>query len=121
MGGYKVHRNPSSSSLTIEDVWRAGEPRCQSLCRSFSPPEVANRVAKFIVPLGPTRRKCSDLIAPRPAIPRLGDQFHFAQDGILAARFEKAALVIEAVRFPRQNRTEIETETVDVHLFHPIT
>src|SRR5881397_1302563 len=23
VGGYKVHRNPSSSSLTIEDVWRA--------------------------------------------------------------------------------------------------
>ena len=59
--------------------------------------------------------KCAHLIAARTAVPRLRNQLDGAQHRVLAARFQKAALLVEAVRLARQNRAEIEAETIDMH------
>src|SRR5262249_39525108 len=83
-------------------------------------PEVADIVAELVVPLGPSRRESADLVAARPAIPRLGDEFDGAEYRVLADRFEEAALIVEAVRLAREDGAEIKAEAIDVGLLHPV-
>src|SRR5579883_1958836 len=78
------------------------------------------RVAERVVPLGPARREAADLIAARAAIPRFRDQLDLRQKRVLPDRLEESALGLEAVRLARQNRAEIEPESVDAHLARPI-
>src|ERR1700730_16543733 len=120
MGGDEVDARPGLSATKVELVGRGAETRRQGLRTGFAAPIVADCVPERVVPFGPARRKPADLIASGPAIPRLGDQLHLGEPGILAYRFEKAALGFEAVRFARENRAEIEAETVDAHLADPI-
>src|SRR5580704_8045899 len=83
-------------------------------------PEVADRVAEFIVPLRPARRETPDLIAAWTAIPWFCDQLHRFKRRVLAAGLEKSRLIIEAIWFAGEDGAEIETETVDMGLVDPI-
>ncbi len=90
------------------------------LALAIAAPEVAHGVAERVVPLRPARREAADLIAARPAVPRLGDELDFREQRILPDRFEEAALGLEAIGLARKDRAEVEAEPVDPHLAHPV-
>ena len=119
MGGDEIDAGPGLAAAVIEDVAGRAKPRGEGARRCLTAPEIAHRVAEFVVPFGPARRKAADLVAAGPAIPRLGDQLDGAQHRVLAARFEEAALIVEAVRLAREDRAEIEAEAVDMGLAAP--
>ena len=121
MRRHEVYGGPWPSPLVIENVAGCAQARSQSRRRRLSTPEIANRISKSIVPLRPSRREATDLITSRSAIPRLRDEFDAPQHRVLAAGLQKAALIVEAVRFARQNCPEIKSETVNVHFFDPIS
>src|SRR6185312_11336564 len=73
------------------------------------------------VPFRPGRWKISDLITALAHIPRLGDQFYLRQDRILPDDLEKGVELVHASAVAGQSRREIETESVYMHLGHPIT
>ena len=90
-------------------------------------PETAGVVAETVVPLHPVFLEIADLITAAAAIPRLGDQFAFRQDGIGFQRLiERVILVKVAVggialaSAPHDGR-QIETETVNPHFLRPKT
>jgi len=43
------------------------------------------------------------------------------QGRVLADGFEESALIVEAVGLARENRAEIEAESVDMRKLHPVT
>src|SRR4029077_615781 len=77
-------------------------------------------IPKTVVPLGPSRRKASDLITAWPAIPRLGDELHLAEDWILPAGIKKATTLIKPVWLSGQNGCQVEAEAVNPHLLNPV-
>ncbi len=60
------------------------------------------------------------MIAAGPDIPRFGNELHAGQDRVLAARVEEAAALVEAVILTRQDRGQVETEAIHVHLGDPV-
>src|SRR5246127_1352981 len=121
MNGDEIDRRRGFTPAVIKQVARRAQPRSKGACRRGSAPEVPHGIAKLVVPLCPAGRKAADLVAARPAIPRLGNQFYSAQLGILAAGLEKSALTIEAFRLSREDRAEIEPKAVDMGLACPVT
>src|SRR5215813_5563217 len=99
--------------MIVEDVAGSTEARRERAGRSVAFPEGARGITEFVVPLCPAWRKAADLVAARTAIPRFGDQFDSAEHGILAARLEEAALVVEAVWLAGENRAEIKAKAID--------
>src|SRR5690606_41347509 len=61
-------------------------------------PVIADGIAIFVVPFGPTGRKATHLIAARTNIPRLADQFDLREHRVLPHRVEKAAALVKALR-----------------------
>ena len=120
MGGDEVDARPGLSPAKVELVGRSAEPRRERLRAGFAAPEVADVIAKPVVPLGPARRKSAHLIAAGTAIPRFGDQLDLGKQRVLPDHFEKTALGAEAVGLARQDRTEIEAESVDPGFAHPV-
>src|SRR5471030_906311 len=92
------------------------------LCRHtlFALPELAYGIAEFVVPLGPARRKTTDLISAGTAIPRLGDQLHAGENRVLTATVEEPAAFIETVGLAAEDSGKIKAETVHVHLGDPV-
>ena len=118
--GDEIDARPRLAAAEVELVGRGAEARRERPGARLAAPEVAHRVAKRIVPLGPAGREAADLIAARAAVPRLGDQLHFREQRVLADRLEEAALGFEAVGLAREDRAEVEAEAVDLHLAHPV-
>src|SRR5688572_1711189 len=104
----------------IEQIRRGQQSRRGRGGGRLAPPIIAHRVSILVVPFRPAGWEPADLIAAGAAIPWLRDQLHTAEDGILRARFQEAALIVEAVWFAREDRTEVETEAIDVHFLHPV-
>src|SRR5690242_13197080 len=107
VSGHKVDTSPRTPPLMIELAFGRAKPVSEPYTRQFAAPVVPDIIAELVVPFRPTRRKCAHLISSRSAIPRFGNQLHRPQYRILAARLQESTLVVEAVRFARQNRTEI--------------
>src|ERR1700733_10479619 len=87
----------------------------------MSSPEVSHIIAKPVVPFPPAGGKAADLISARTTVPRLGDQFDVGEHGVLADDLQESALGVEAVRLAREDRPQIEAESVDPRFRHPIT
>src|SRR5580704_2905971 len=119
--GDEVYAGPGFPSVPVEDVSGGAQTRGHGAGGVLPLPESAYCVAEFVIPFGPAWRKFADLIAARAAIPRFGDQLDSAQHRILAAGFQKATLVVEAIRFARKNSAEIKTETIYLGFLDPIT
>ena len=107
--GYEVDACRGSTAKVIEYIAGGAQTRRQSACAYGALPEVPAHVPESVIPLGPAGRKGPDLIAAGSAIPRLRDQLDRAERRILAARLEKAALVVKTIRLavrivPRSNR-----------------
>src|SRR5580704_18985517 len=107
--GDEVYAGPGFPPVSVEDVSGGAQTGCHSAGGVLPLPESAYCVAEFVIPFGPARRKFADLITARAAIPRFGDQFDSAQHRILAAGFQKATLIVEAILFARKNSADIKT------------
>src|SRR5579863_7143837 len=97
--GDEIDARPWLAAAMVEFIRRGAKTGRERLGVGFAAPEIAHRVAKRIIPLGPTRRKSADLIAAGTAIPRLCDEFDARQYRVLSHRLQKAALGVEAVWF----------------------
>src|SRR5262249_40580925 len=116
----EIHAGPRLSPVTIEQITRSAQSWRESAGGRVSLPERAHVVAELIVPFRPTRRKFSYLVTARTQVPPLGKKLHGTQNRILATRFQEAALVVEAVRFAREDRAQIEAEAVYFGFLHPV-
>src|SRR6185437_3084970 len=103
VGGDEVHAGPAAAPLAIEHIGGSEQARREQRGRCFAAPVVADGIAKLVAPFGPAGREAADLIAARTAIPGLGDQLHRCEQRVLIHRFEKAALLVEAINFARQD------------------
>jgi len=83
------------------------------------PPEITHTIAVLAVPFGPQRREVAHLVAALPHIPQLGDQFESRHDGILLNEIEERRQTIHFVEPAGECRSEIDSETVDMHLGRP--
>ena len=120
MSGDEVDARPRLSAAKVELVRRSAQARRQRLRACLAAPEVADVIAKPVVPLGPARGKTAHLISARTAVPRLGDELDVGERRILAYDLQKSALGVEAVGLARQDRPQIEAESVDPRFVHPI-
>src|SRR5262249_22677519 len=80
--------------------------------------EAARRVAKTAVPLEPIDRKIADLV--RAEVPRLRDQLHPREHGVLLDRVEERRVLLVRTALAPEHRREIEAKPVDVHDLDPI-
>ena len=102
-------------------IGAAGQPIGQLADLAFvALPETAHRVAIFAVPFRPEDREIADLIAAFADVPRLGDQLYLRDDRVLVNDFEESVQLVHSVRVAREGGGEIEAETVDMHVDHPI-
>src|SRR5690348_4582033 len=69
--GHEVDRTPRLAAAIVEQARRGAQHRRDRPSRRVAAPELANGVAEDVVPLAPAGRERTDLIAARPAVPRL--------------------------------------------------
>src|SRR5690242_20682979 len=70
----EVDAGPRLATASIEDIAGARHARRQVANHAaIALPKCTRGVAKSIVPLGPARRKITDLITAGPDVPRFGD------------------------------------------------
>src|SRR5436305_372297 len=72
MRGDEVDAGPGFAAAVIENVAGSAKARSERARRGLAAPEVAHRIAEFVVPLRPPRREAAHLVAARATIPRLG-------------------------------------------------
>ena len=85
--------------------------------------ELANVVAKHAVPLRPASpgRQRAHLVKPG-CIPGLGNQLGIGQHRIVGQALQQRRILQHASILPApQHRCQVEAESVDMHLHHPIT
>ena len=63
---------------------------------------------------------CPDVVAAPADIPRLGDQLHLREHGILADRLQERGMRVEVARRASEAGREVEAKAVHVHLLHPV-
>ena len=61
-----------------------------------------------------------DLIAALPKIPGLGDELRRGERRILIDRVEERPELVHIFQLARERRGEIESESIHVHLGHPV-
>ena len=120
VGDDEIDACPRLSAAEIEFVGRRAKTGRKRFRARLAPPEVARDVAENVVPFGPARRKPADLVTTRPAVPGLRDQLDLGQQRVLSDRLEKAALGIEAFGLAGEDGAEVEPESVDARLAHPV-
>ena len=119
--GDEVDRRDRAASGVLVQVARSGDPGCElAQGGRLAPPEVAHGIPVLAVPLRPLRREVADLVAAGPEVPRLGDQLHLRHDRVLLHELEERRQPVDLVELARQRRGQVEAETVDVHLGHPV-
>src|SRR6478735_7375155 len=82
---HEVHAGGGTPAVHIEHVTGGTQPRREISGTGRALPEITHYIAEAVVPLGPSGREGTDLVAARPAIPWLCDQLHGAQHRILVA------------------------------------
>src|SRR5215475_4531865 len=79
-----------------------------------STPIIAYTIAKSAIPLGPQRRKITDLIAPVADIPGFRNQLDLVDNGVLLDDVEEGGPPVDLMIAARKHCCEIEPETIDV-------
>ena len=102
--GDEVDRRERAAAVGRVEVGRAGEARDEVGHVLLAAPEVAHRVAVDPVPLRPEHREVADLVAARADVPRLGDQLHLRDDGVLVDRVEERGEPVDLVELARERR-----------------
>src|ERR1041384_279517 len=83
-------------------------------------PETAHRVPIFPVPFRPLGGEVADLIAAFAEVPRLSNELHLRQDRVLVDDVEERPKLVHGVQLTSQRARQVEAESVDVHLAHPV-
>ncbi len=121
VGGDEVDRRRRAAGVCLVQVGAAGEAVAElGEGGRFAPPEVADRVAVAPVPLRPLRREVADLVAALADVPRLGDQLDLRHDRVLLDEVEERRQAVDLVELACEGGREVEPESVDVHLGHPV-
>ena len=121
VGGDEVDRGVRRAAVVEVEVRGARQPgrdRPHTVARRA--PEVAHRVAVLVVPLHPRRRELAHAVAVPRGVPRLGDQLHVPQHGVLPDGGQQVPTHVDLLAGPGQRRHQVEPEPVDVHLGHPV-
>jgi hypothetical protein len=112
--GDEVDRRERLAPVVLVQVGRAGEALRELADVRLPAPEIAHRVAVLPVPLRPQHGEVADLVAARADVPRLGDELHLREDGILVDDVEEGREAVDVVELARERRREVEAEAVDV-------
>ncbi len=121
VGGDEVDAGVGFAAGRLVQVRAAGQPIAEFAERSgLASPEVAHGVAVLPVPLRPERREVAHLVAALADVPGLGDELDLADDRILLDEVEERREAVDVLQLARQRGGQVEPETVDVHLLHPV-
>src|ERR1700677_1038420 len=71
--GDEIHAGPGLAALAVEEIAGSAKPGSDDGRGGLAAPEIADVIAKLIVPFGPAGRERADLIAAGAAIPRFGN------------------------------------------------
>src|SRR6185369_10587762 len=117
----EIDAGPGAPAAMVEQIGRSADA-CGKLWQHMliAAPIAPYRIPVAIVPFRPAWREVAKLIASRPDVPGFRDQLYVLQGGGLSHRIEESAAGIESVILPPDGGGKIETETVDMHLFHPV-
>ena len=120
--GDEIHARRGSAAVVGKEILAAGDAGGElSRDPRIAPPETAHPVAEFSIQLGPVDREIADLVSAVAEVPRLGDQLHPREDGILMHRLEEGGATAVALGVPPEFDGEVETEAIDMHFLDPIT
>ena len=121
MRGEEVDAGPRAPPTLVEEAGGAEQPGSQAREEArIAFPVAAQIVAVGAVPFRPAGREIADLEAFLAEIPRLRDQLHLRQDGVLPHRREEVGRRPEKPLLAGQRRREVEAEAVDVAFLHPV-
>ncbi len=119
MGGDEVDRGEWTPRP--EDIRAGGESGGNGVDQTTGPPpEVTEVVAIAAVPFRPCRRKPPELICARPYVPRLSDELHVPEGGVLLHCQKERGIGVELFGRTTERGGEIESKPVDMHLLNPI-
>src|ERR1700722_3328761 len=111
MSSNEIDACPGPTTTVFEEITRSRKAGCQfRYLALIAFPIASHRVAKAIVPFGPSRWKATYLISARSDIPGFSNQLRRGQHGILSAALQKSATFIEALRLPAKDGREVKTE-----------
>src|SRR5687768_17406694 len=121
MAGDEVDARVRQASALLVEVARSreagGELRDGA---AVALPEPPDGVAVLAVPFGPEDGEVADLVPALADVPRLGDELHLGEDGVLVDDVEERAELVDRVEFAGEGAGEVEPEPVDVHLEGPV-
>src|ERR1019366_1059291 len=113
VGGDEVDAGSGVAAVGLVEVGTAGEPGGElAEGGGLAPPEVPHRVAVFTVPLRPERGEIAHLVAALADIPRLGDELHLGDDGVLLDQVKESGQPVDLVELTGQAGGQVEAESV---------
>ena len=119
--GDEVDARPWPPPAPVEDVAGAEEVAGEVVDGAVVALDVgADVVAEAAVPLGPAGREVSDLVAPLPEVPALGDRLDLGEHRVLGDGVEERAVEVDGVAVAGQRHREVEAEAVDVAVLDPV-
>src|SRR6185437_14813952 len=115
MSGHEVDAGVRPFSAAFVQITAAGNPVTQlGNLSSVALHVAADGIAVLVVPFGPAQGKVADLVTAGSQVPRLSDQFHAGQNGVLINDVEEGAQAVHIVQFPREGGGQIETKPIYV-------
>ena len=121
MGGNEIDGRILIGGFTSMNIFGAGKSPADMRYPTGTPPEIANVIAKSIIPLTPQGWEPADLIAAGSNIPWFSNQLYLSQHRVLLHCAEKRALKFDIAFTPGERSRQIESKTIYVHLCHPIS
>ena len=106
-------RRPFHSYKSLEPLMRVANSAGHA---AVALPEPAHAIAVLAVPLRPADGKVADLVAALAQVPRLGDELHLAEHGILVNDIEERAQLVHFVKLAGERAGQIEAEPIDMHV-----
>ena len=121
VGGHEVDARVGAAPAAPVEVAAAGEAVAEGpRLPRVPPPEPPGGVAVLAVPLRPQDREVPDLIPAGAEVPRLGDQLHRGDHGVLVDHVEEGAEPVDVVELAGEGGCQVEAEAVHVHLEDPV-
>src|SRR5262245_1212952 len=122
MGCNEVDAGVRAPAVTFIQIGASGESIRHFTDAAFIAfPKTADRVAIFAVPFRPWQGEVAHLIASFSDVPRFCDQLHLRENRILLNYLEEWMQRVESRMIACQFGREIESKSVDVHLFNPVS
>ena len=121
MCGNKIH-TAGTRAIVRKQITGAAHARGEfAQHMPITAPESPHRIAVAVIPFQPLRVKAPQLITAHADIPRLSDQPHLREHGIVLNRLEQFGLRVKTTGGAPQNRRQVKTKARHAKLRHPIT